>query len=39
MKFFISGFGKLDIDSDVLCIRFFYEEKIHLWKQKFFNIE
>ena len=28
MDIFISGYGKLEIDSDVLCVRFFYEEKI-----------
>ena len=28
MDIFISGYGKLEIDSDVLCVRFLYEEKI-----------
>ena len=28
MEIFISGYGKLEIDSDVLCVRFLYEEKI-----------
>ena len=28
MNIFISGYGKLEIDSDVLCVRFLYEEKI-----------
>ena len=25
---FMSGYGKLDIDSDVLCVRLLFEEKI-----------
>ena len=28
MDTFISGYGKLEINSDVLCVRFLYEEKI-----------
>ena len=28
MTTFISGYGKLEIDSDVMCVRFLYEEKI-----------
>ena len=27
MDMFISGYGKLVIDFDVLCVRFLYEEK------------
>ena len=28
MDIFVSGYGKLDIDNDVLCVRLVYEEKI-----------
>ena len=28
MDIFLSGYGKLDIDNDVLCVRLVYEEKI-----------
>ena len=33
MDKFISGFGKLGLDSDVLFVRFKYEEKINFWKK------
>ena len=28
MDVFVSGYGKLDIDNDVLCVRLVFEEKI-----------
>ena len=28
MEIFVSGYGKLDIDNDVLCVRLIFEEKI-----------
>ena len=28
MDIFVSGYGKLDIDNDVLCVRLIFEEKI-----------
>ena len=28
MDIFVSGYGKLDIDNDVLCVRLVFEEKI-----------
>ena len=28
MDIFVSGYGKLDIDNDVLCVRLVYEEKM-----------
>ena len=28
MDIFVSGYGKLDIDIDVLCVRLVFEEKI-----------
>ena len=37
MDIFISGYGKLEIDSDVLCVRFLYEEKIKFWKKIYFQ--
>ena len=38
MDIFISGYGKLEIDSDVLCVRFLYEEKSKFYKKKLFSI-
>ena len=37
MDIFVSGYGKLDIDNDVLCVRLVYEEKIKFWKIIYFN--
>ena len=33
MDLFVSGYGKLDIDNDVLCVRLIFEEKIKFWKK------
>ena len=36
MDIFVSGYGKLDIDNDVLCVRLVFEEKIEFWKKNYF---
>ena len=33
MDIFVSGYGKLKIDSDLLSVRLVYEEKIEIWKK------
>ena len=33
MDIFMSGYGKLNIDSDLLSVRFVYEEKVKFWKK------
>ena len=38
MNIFNSGYGNLEIGSDVLCVRFLYDEKIKIWKKIIFNI-
>ena len=38
MDIFISEYGKLEIDSDVLCVRFLYEKKLKFEKKNFFSI-
>ena len=38
MDIFMSGFGKLNIDSDLLFIRLVYEEKIQFKKKLFHNV-
>ena len=35
MDIFVSGYGKLDIDNDVLCVRLVFEEKIKFWKKNY----
>ena len=36
MDIFVSGYGKLDIDNDVLCVRLVFEEK-KIEKKKYFD--
>ena len=36
---FMSGYGKLNIDSDLLVVRFVYEEKVKFWKKNFSSSE
>ena len=36
MDIFVSGYGKLDIDNDVLCVRLIFEEK-KILKKKFIS--
>ena len=38
MDIFLSGFGKLNINSDLLFVRLVYEEKISLKKSLFHNV-
>ena len=38
MDIFLSGYGKLNIDSDLLSVRFVYEEKVKFWKKINFSI-
>ena len=33
MDIFVSGYWKLDIDKDVLCVRLIFEEKIKFWEE------
>ena len=33
MDIFVSGYGKLNIDTDLLSVRLVYEEKIKFWKK------
>ena len=37
MDIFVSGYGKLDIDNDVLCVRLIFEKKIKFWKKIYFT--
>ena len=34
MEIFVSGYGKLNIDTDMLSVQIVYEEKIKFWKKK-----
>ena len=36
MDIFISGYGKLNIDNDVLCVRLVFEEKNKVLKKNYF---
>ena len=40
MDTFLSGYGKLDIDSELLFVRLVFEEKIKFWKiQQFYSTD
>ena len=35
MNIFVSGYGKLDIDSELLSVRLVFEENINFWKKNY----
>ena len=37
MDIFMSGYGKLNIDTDVLCVRLVFEEKLTVLKKNLFH--
>ena len=39
MDIFVSGYRKLDIDSELLFVRLVFEEKIKFWKKIFYSTD